>query len=116
MGFKIVSFCLVVMKTQRWDRNKNVLVSVKESRSRNQSSSEAPPKSVVLHSPLRLCGYFEVVVGGVAPLLVPVLQLYTKLVLARRRERVQCRVAQPVFPLRIAKAFPVFLPCPVEVH
>lgn len=107
MGFKIVSFCLVVMKTQKWDRNKNVLVSV---------NSEAPPKSVVLHSPLRLCGYFEVVVGGVAPLLVPVLQLYTKLVLARRRERVQCRVAQPVFPLRIAKAFPVFLPCPVEVH
>lgn len=69
-----------------------------------------------VYTPLCLWGYFEVVVGGIAPLLVPVLQLDSELVLASVGEGVQRCVPQPVLSQWTAKAFPVFLPCPVEVQ
>lgn len=71
------------------------------------------PSSVL---PLCLWGHLEVVVGRVALLLVPVLQLDTELVLASGCEGIQRCVPQPVLSLRPAKALPVFLPCRVEVQ
>lgn len=80
-----------------------------------------PPWQVCVYefmyaSPLCLWSYFEGVVGGVASLLVPVLQLDAELVLASGGEGMQRCIPQPVLSLWRPKALPVFLPCPVEVH
>lgn len=48
--------------------------------------------------------------------MVPVLQLDPELVLTRGGEGVERRVPQPVLSLWTPKAFPVFLPRPVEVE
>lgn len=82
-----------------------------QSGTRWTACSRVPPPS-----PLGLGRHFEVAVGGVAPLLVPVLQLDVELVLARRGEGVQRGVPEPVLPLWTPEPVSVLLPRPVEVQ